>query len=79
MAAIEIDFVNTALDIIEGIVGGGLLGFGAYIIASAVAGLSGSFMPVGAVGGMSVIVGAMGFVGIAIHNIRARFASKNPQ
>lgn len=66
------DFINSAFDIIEGIVAGGLMGFGAYVITGAVQTLSGSFLvgvnPVD----ISVIVGALGFIGYSLPNLRKR-------
>jgi uncharacterized membrane protein YGL010W len=64
--------VEEALDIIEGLVAGGLVGLGAFIIGGAVAALPGSFLTVAEVTPISVIGGALAFVGTALHQIRAR-------
>lgn len=74
----KVDFVNSAFDIIEGTVVGGILGFGAYIIGGAVAVLTpvgANFLPLADVPPLAAIVGALGFVGYAIHNIRSRINS----
>jgi hypothetical protein len=68
----KVDFVNTGLDLIEGTVLGGILGFGMDIIGGAVASLPNSFLASANVPAFSIVVGALGFVGYAIHSIRKR-------
>ena len=65
-----------ALDIIEGLVAGGLVGLGAFIIAGAVAALPSSFLTLAEVTPVSVIAGALAFVGTALHQIRTRNSYK---
>jgi hypothetical protein len=71
----KVDFVNSALDLIEGTVIGGVLGFGAYVIGGAVSVLGGSFLAAADVTPLAVVVGALGFVGYSIQNIRSRINS----
>jgi hypothetical protein len=68
----QIDFVNVSLDLIEGLVAGGLLGFGAYIVVGALASLPGAFLTAAEVTPLSVLVGALGFVGYSIPKVRGR-------
>ena len=68
----EIDFVNSAIDIVEGVVAGGLLGVGSEIISSAVASFPNAFISTSLVAPLSVVVGALTFVGYSLHNIRNR-------
>ena len=68
----QIDMINSAIDLIEGAVVGGLIGFGTSIISTAVSNLPGSFLSVGNAPFFSVIAGALGFVGYALPNIRKR-------
>jgi len=63
---------SEALDIIEGLVAGGLISVATDIIASAVTYMPGSFLNTSMVLPLSAITGALTFVGIAIHNIRSR-------
>jgi len=63
---------SEALDIIEGVVAGGLISVATDIIASAVSYMPGSFLTTTMVLPLSMITGALTFVGIALHNIRAR-------
>jgi len=63
---------SEALDIVEGIVAGGLVSVSTDIIATAVSALPGSFLSSSIVIPISAITGALTFVGIALHNIRAR-------
>ena len=71
----EIDFVNSALDILEGIAAGGILGMGTYIIGDAVSLLPGAFISASAVEPLAIIVGALGFVGYAIKEVRGRISA----
>jgi len=66
----EINIVNSRLDEIEGLVVGGLLGFLAYMVASVVASLPGSFLTASMVLPLSVLVGDMGFIGYTIPKLR---------
>jgi len=68
----EIDFVNSAFDLLEGLVGGGLTGLGTDIIGTAVAGLPNSFITLAVVPSLSIIAGALVFVGYSIAKIRTR-------
>lgn len=68
----QIDFINSAMDLLEGIVVGGLLGLGTYIIGSGVAVLPYAFINASEVQAFSVIAGALGFIGYALPNIRKR-------
>jgi VIT1/CCC1 family predicted Fe2+/Mn2+ transporter len=68
--------VDEAFDIIEGIVDGGLIGFGAYIVGSAVSILPSSFIQPQTVTPLAVIVGALGFIGVALKNMRERRLNK---
>jgi hypothetical protein len=68
----QIDFINSGLDIIEGAVAGGILGIASYVIMGAVASLPSSFLSTSVVAPLSVIVGAMGFIGYALPKIRSR-------
>ena len=70
----EIDFVNSGLDIIEGVVAGGILGMATYIIGDAVSLLPGAFISASAVGPLAIVVGALGFVGYSIKKIRGRIS-----
>jgi len=63
---------SEALDIIEGLVAGGLISVATDIIASAVSYMPGSFLTTTMILPLSAITGALTFVGIAIHNIRSR-------
>ncbi|MEM3859084.1 MAG: hypothetical protein QW478_06715 [Candidatus Micrarchaeaceae archaeon] len=72
----KIDFANTSLDVIEGITAGGLTGLGAYIIGSAVASLPSAFLAASVVTPLSVIAGALAFVGFSLPNIRTRIKSE---
>ena len=69
---VEIDFVNSAFDVIEGLVAGGLTGLGADIIAGAVASLPHAFISATVVSPLSVIAGALAFIGYALPRIRSR-------
>ncbi len=69
---VDIDFVNSALDIVEGLVSGGLVGLGTYIIGGAVASLPSAFITASIVSPLSVIAGAMTFVGYGIAKVRTR-------
>ena len=71
----QIDFVNSGIDLIEGAVVGGLIGFGTSVIGSAVASLPNAFLHVANVPAFSIIAGALGFVGYALPNIRKRIKS----
>lgn len=64
--------VEEALDIIEGVVVGGIIGLGAFIVSGAVASLPGAFITAAEVTPLSVIAGALAFVGTALHQIRVR-------
>ena len=66
----EIKFLHTAYDIIEGLVTGGLSGLGAYIVGGAVASLPNAFIGAGIVPTLSVLAGALGFVGYALPKLR---------
>ena len=66
------NFFSDGLDIIEGIVGGGVLSIGTYIIASGVSSITGSFLNAGSVIPISVVVGGLAFVGISLKQMRAR-------
>jgi len=68
----EIDFVNSAFDLIEGLVAGGLTGLGADVIAGAVASLPNAFLTATAVPPLSVVAGALAFIGYALPRIRSR-------
>jgi len=68
----DIDFVNSAFDLIEGLVAGGLTGLGTDIIGSAVAVLPNSFIASTVVPPLSVIAGALAFVGYSLAKIRTR-------
>ncbi len=65
-------FTHIALDLVEGIVFGGVLGVGTDIIATAVSTLPNSFLTPAMVSPLSVVVGALVFVGVSIHQIRQR-------
>ncbi len=65
-------FTHIALDLVEGVVFGGVVGVGMDIIAGAVATLPNSFLTTTMVSPLSVIVGALVFVGVSIHQIRQR-------
>jgi hypothetical protein len=64
--------VEEALDVIEGLVAGGLVGLGAFVVGGAVASLPGAFLTASEVTPISVIAGALAFVGTALHQIRSR-------
>jgi len=68
----QIDFVNVGFDILEGLIAGGLLGFGSYVIVGALASLPSAFITAAEVSPLSVLVGALGFVGYSIPKIRSR-------
>ena len=68
----EMDMANASLDIIEGLTSGGLAGLGAYVVAGAVASLPSAFITVAMVTPLSVIAGALAFVGYAFPKIRNR-------
>ena len=72
---VEIDMVNSGLDVVEGVVWGGLAGFGADVIGGAVSALPGAFLTASAVTPLAVVVGALVFVGYAIPKIRSRIKS----
>jgi hypothetical protein len=64
--------IEEALDIVEALVAGGLVGLATLIIGSAVAAFPSSFLTVAEVSPLSVLGGALAFVGTAIRQIRAR-------
>lgn len=64
--------IDEALDIVEGITAGGVVGFGTYVIGGAVASLPSAFLTAAQVGPLSAIVGALTFVGIAVKQMRSR-------
>jgi hypothetical protein len=64
--------VSEALDIVEGVAVGGIISVGTYIVAGAVSLLPGTFLPVAAVTPLSIVTGAISFVGVAVHQIRKR-------
>lgn len=64
--------VEEAFDIVEGTVAGGIIGFVMYVIAGAVSLLPGAFLTAAEVTPLSVVVGALAFLGVAVHQIRAR-------
>ena len=68
----EIDFVNSAFDLIEGLVAGGLTGLGTDIIGSAVAVLPNAFITTAIVPPLSIITGALAFVGYSLAKVRTR-------
>jgi hypothetical protein len=74
----EIDFVNTSLDILEGIVAGGLIGLGTEITATAVSSLPSAFLTLSMVGPLSVVAGALAFVGYSVARIRTRIKPSQP-
>jgi len=63
---------SEALDIIEGLVAGGIISIVTGLIGSAIASMPYTFITSIYVAPLSAITGALTFVGIAIHNIRAR-------
>lgn len=67
------NFLHVALDLVEGMVAGGIIGDGAYIIASAVASLPSPVITAAEVGPLAVIAGALAFAGVALHQIRKRY------
>ena len=71
----DIDFVNSAFDIIEGLVAGGLTGLGTDIIAGAVATLPNAFITTAVVPPLSIVAGALAFVGYSLAKIRTRIKS----
>ncbi|MGC8621738.1 MAG: hypothetical protein ACP5U0_07495 [Caldisphaera sp.] len=72
----EIKFLHTALDLIEGTVAGGLVGLGFDIIANAVSVLPNSFLAVSPniVAPLSVVAGALAFIGYSLPKIRNEIA-----
>jgi hypothetical protein len=72
MARQSDNFVNDGFDLLEGVVAGGVVGIGTEIIASAVATLPHAFLSVSEVAPVSVVVGALVFVGVAIKQMRDR-------
>ena len=64
--------MNSAFDLLEGLVGGGLTGLGTEIIATAVANLPNAFITTAVVPSLSIIAGALAFVGYSIAKIRTR-------
>lgn len=66
------NFYQISLDIVEGVVAGGLIGMSADLIASAVATVPNAFITAPFVPVFSVIAGVLAFTGIAIHQIRKR-------
>jgi multisubunit Na+/H+ antiporter MnhC subunit len=68
----EMDFINSSIDLIEGVVAGGLTGLGAFLIGNAVSVLPSAFISTTIVTPLSVIAGALAFVGYALPKIRAR-------
>mgnify|MGYP001626380571 CR=1 FL=1 len=68
----DIDFLGSAIDIVEGITIGGLAGLGGEIIAYAVASFPHAFITASLVPPISVMVGALAFIGYSLHNIRGR-------
>ena len=68
--------LDEALDILEGITAGGLVGLGTYVVAGAVATLPAAFLTVPEVAPLSAIAGALAFVGVAVGKIRAHLAKK---
>jgi len=64
--------IEEALDILEGLVAGGLTSLATGIIASAVANLPNTFINTSYISPLSAIAGVLAFVGITLHNIRGR-------
>ena len=66
------NFMSDAMDILEGIIAGGVLSIGTYIVSSGVSSITGSFLNAGAVIPISVVVGGLAFVGVSIKQMRSR-------
>jgi VIT1/CCC1 family predicted Fe2+/Mn2+ transporter len=61
-----------ALDLIEGVAVGGVVGVAAYIVGGAVASLPAAFITTPVATALSVVAGGLAFVGVAISKIRRR-------
>lgn len=66
--------IGEALDIVEGVVGGGLVGLGAYIVTGAVATIPSNFLSgiPNAPAIISTITGALVFTAMVIRKMRIR-------